>query len=205
MDLESDLERAAARESGRHRTAAGQAYTATERGGAAVGKSLRTILRNSLRLAVRSAGKAKGKPALDLCHGTGQVSQKLRNLGRPVLVIDATRGPHMNLAKAEVYNLLAEWIKAGVFCAVYSSTECSSMSRARRAPTWSQMPHRLRSDKYPAGLPHLTDQDATLLSEGNLLSRGTTLLLQAAQAQGLPVFEENPAHSFLRQWHDREK
>ena len=95
------------------------------------------------------------------------------------------------------------WVESGRVVALGSGTPCSSFSTARRAPSWSRMPHRIRSNEHPTGLPGLSQSDGAIVANGNLLSRRASAILKAACVRGIPCYEENPKSSYLWSCHGR--
>ena len=98
---------------------------------------------------------------------------------------------------------LEQWIKTGIVEALFMGTPCESLSRARRAPSWSRMPHRLRSKEYPAGLPGLSAAENKKVETGNFLSRRAARLATLALKHNVLGLEENPCQSFLWDLHGR--
>ena len=93
---------------------------------------------------------------LELFSGKGGLSAALRRRGRACVEADICHGTHFDISNPIVKKTLAMWVRTGIVEALLMGTPCESMSRARRAPPWSWMPHRLRSNDFPAGLPNLS-------------------------------------------------
>ena len=134
---------------------------------------------------------------LDLFGGAGGVSKHVRKLGFPAILFDTCHGPHCNIVDDKVFHLLCGWISSGQVSGMFAHTPCNGMSRARRAPQWSRMPHQLRSMEHPAGLPALSDTDRQTLQLSNQIADRTAHLLHLAIARGIPAGEENPSSSYL--------
>eukprot|EP00959_Pyramimonas_sp_CCMP1952_P024929 523231-Pyramimonas_sp.AAC.1 len=79
------------------------------------------------------------------------------------------------------------WIRSGVVSGLWPGTPCRSFSVARRAPQWSQLPRRLRTQECPYGLPNLCDKDLLLVAEGNLLAQRSGALLYSCIDRALTV------------------
>ena len=118
---------------------------------------------------------------------------------------DIRHGPHFDITNPKVMSTLELWIKTGIVEALVMGTPCESMSRARRAPAWSRMPHQLRAKEHPAGLPALSAADSKKVEMGNLLSRRAASLAQLALHHNVLGLEENPGQSFLWMLHGRSR
>ena len=140
---------------------------------------------------------------MELFSGKGGVSAALRRHGRAVVQADICHGAHFDLTNPKVMSTLELWIKTGIVEALVMGTPCESMSRARRAPAWSRMPHQLRAKDHPAGLPSLSAADNQKVEMGNLLSRRAARLAQLALSHNVLGLEENPSGSFLWMLHGR--
>eukprot|EP00974_Lingulodinium_polyedra_P046138 4422226-Lingulodinium_polyedra.AAC.1 len=57
-------------------------------------------------------------------------------------------------------------------------------SRARRAPAWSRVPHQLRLQEFPFGLPDLGPRDREVLVVSNNMAERVGKFLQVARQRG---------------------
>ena len=112
-------------------------------------------------------------------------------------MFDSRCGPHFNILDDKVFSILCGWVSSGQVAAIFAHTPCNGMSRARRAPQWSRLPHQLRSSDHPAGLPNLTPADHLTLTTSNRIAARTAHLLRLAVARGLSAGEDNPSSSYL--------
>ncbi len=75
---------------------------------------------------------------------------------------------------------------------------CASWSCARRAPLHSSMPHRLRTNSHPWGLPQLSGRDLMVAKAGNLQLRSAIRMIKSSISAGKRGYLENPVGSI--QW-----
>ena len=163
------------------------------------------MLHSDLQRCFREANYRNNQCVLSLFAGAQGLDHQLRSIGHPVISIDINNGEHHDLRKKEVFDTIWGWINSGVISAVFSATPCNSMSKARRAPAWSKMPHKLRSPEHPHGIKGLSAKDAATLSNGNCLSKRANAIIRQACKRGIPGMEENPWNSYLFHCHGREK
>ena len=171
----------------------------------ATGRTIQQLLHADLQRCFREANYRNRQCVLSLFAGTQGLDHQLRSIGHPVLSIDIINGEHHDLRKKQVFDTIWGWLNAGIISAVFSATPCNSMSKARRAPAWSKMPHKLRSPEQPHGIKGLSAKDAATLSNGNCLSKRANAIIRRACERGIPGMEENPWNSYLFQCHGREK
>ena len=127
----------------------------------------------------------------------------MRRRGHAVVELDILKGEYCNLLNPMIARTVEQWIINGWVSAIFVATPCESMSRARRAPLWSRMPHQLRSAAHPSGIPQLEGRDLETLQRGNRLSRIASKFIKLAEENNVMGFEENPASSYLWDLHDR--
>ncbi len=77
--------------------------------------------------------------------------------------------------------------------------DCATFSLARRGKPGSSMPQRLRSKRYPWGLPHLSPGDRCLVRRANFRTRAAFSMIQQSVRRGASGYLENPLGSIL--WH----
>ena len=160
-------------------------------------------LEGHFRQATAASRSSRPKVALELFDGTGRVGAAWRRSGIPVVGFDVKRGAEFDLTNPGVLKVILDWINCKRVVAVHIATPCSSFSRARRAPSWSKMPRKLRDDARPLGIQGLSAADAAVAKLGNTLSRRSAAIVQACIKMSVPGCEENPKNSYLWQVHGR--
>ena len=133
-------------------------------------ESGRTKHEDDSRESGRNIPVTHGTVCLDIYEGSGGIGRAFRGIGHPTVGIDVRRGDWCDLTRPVVLRTIIGWIKSGLVHAVWLATPCSSNSRARRAPPWSSFPHRLRSERWPLGLPKLSAADKAVVTLGNKLA-----------------------------------
>ena len=133
-----------------------------------------------------------GTPFLVLFSGSEVLDRQQRRLGHGVLSIDVLKGQHCDVTIKEVVTFSKHIIIARLACGILSGTPCRSFSRARRAPTTSRVPRKLRDTLHPLGLPIILPQDRPVLTEGNYSADFADQLLALGRGYDIPTAEENP-------------
>ena len=134
---------------------------------------------------------------LHIFAGSGRLSHYIAAGGQPVISVDTMFGDHFNILNDDVFKLLVSWVQSHLVAGIWCGTPCSTFSRSRRAPAWSQMPRALRSSCHIGGLPDLQASDRLKVVQGNLMASRAATLLRMCRMRGLPGAEENPFSSWL--------
>ena len=124
--------------------------------------------------------------------GSAGLSAAVRALGLPVVADEASQGGTNFAVDEEVASLkgnLEKWQADGRKIALHLAPPCSTFSRARDRGSRT----RLRSKKFPAGLPGKRDR----VQEANRIALAAWNLASWAASRGMLVSMENPRTSYL--------
>ena len=123
---------------------------------------------------------------VEVFAGCGNLSRHLQRAKVPTVAWDVLYGSEFDLMRPCVWNVLRGWIVSGKVMAVWLGTPSEGLSRARRAPQWSRMPHALRAPDAVRGLPGLSGKDAETLHRSNFLADKAQRIMELAWRLGIP-------------------
>ena len=164
---------------------------------AAAGASLADCL--VIEIFARSCRVTACLRQLGLGSSFGVDHQRGKSASGPMVVAD--------LCTPEGVALLWSWLRNERVLAVFLAPPCGSASRARQIPLKRKRfghperarhgPRPLRDDRYPNGLPNLSETDNRRVSLANQLYFLTAQIVEWAVQNGVIVCVENPQFSFF--------
>ena len=202
-DVEVTPKRCKVPEGGTHRQRAPQALAARGRSVCHRDDSVAHRLREILSHALLGQCGRQQQCGVELYSGKGFVTRQLRRKGVGTIAWDWSSSAVFNLLVGPAFLILTGCIEAGIVVILRMGTPCRSWSRARRAPLWSRMPHRLRIATAVYGLKELVGNDSKIVEEGNLLSKRGQVLYATCRRLSVSWSEDNPAQSYLWLEHGR--
>lgn len=138
----------------------------------------------------------RGDIFIDLFGGVGRVARCVSQRGGPnAIVLDFSYG--YDILRPGAVEHIAQLAKAGRLKGIMLATPCNSFSAARRAPLWSSMPRKLRSEQHPHGIPGLKQSDIDTAEQGNAIVRCCRRIIAVCDKYSIPWIVENPRSSFL--------
>ena len=132
--------------------------------------------------------------------GSAGLSAEVRALGVEAVADEASQGGTNFTDEEDVERLrgkLEAWQRDGWRIALHLAPPCSTFSRARDRGRRT----RLRSSKYPAGLPGKEDR----VCDANRIALASWKLALWAASRGMLVSMENPRSSYLWEFLDEEE
>ena len=141
------------------------------------------------------SGNTSRRPRLcEFFSGSARLSKEFALQGWDAYAWDIADNIHNNILDPKVCAHLCMLIRSGFYDAVWLAPPCSSFSTARgQGPG----PPALRSRRFPAGLPRLSEADRQKVLLGNSLAEATLILMIACRESDTPCFVENPQFSFI--------
>ena len=128
---------------------------------------------------------------LDLFAGAEGISKACHKAGFKTRSYDIQQGPSGDLTDRDVLQGVVQLIEGKRVVGVFMGTPCTTFSGARDRNS------RIRSRRFPWGLPDLPERLQAQVLQGNRLARATLRILRACLANGTPAVLENPATSRL--------
>ena len=131
------------------------------------------LLKKLFKRALRKARRRRYMLFLELFSGHGGLSASLNANGYATLSFEIENGPHFDVTKRHIINLIKGWISSNCLLGVWLGTPCSSWSRARRGPpgsSWCQ----IRSSSHILGMPNLKAADQEKILLGNATAKASS-------------------------------